>query len=185
MPKAKPTYTTNLPAVPITNCDVILPNSVFPAGVQPSDTYAMEISGDCIEPIASDGDLAICSSTGEIKAGGFVALFMADGSMPQVKRVVMTPNVPVGTPLNPRSNVVPVFMVESLNPRQMITYGINKLKAAHAVIGFTKLGEIVERRTAPVLVQRKCLTCRETHMMERQNFLCEPCRRRASRGVQG
>jgi hypothetical protein len=95
----------------------------------------------------------------------------------------MTPNVPVGTRLNPRSNVVPVFRVESLNPRQMITYGINKLRGAHTVIGFTKLGEIVERPTAPVLVQRKCLTCRTPHMMERQNFLCAPCRRYATHGV--
>ena len=119
----------------------------FPNGPDP-DAYAVVLAGTCLEPHAMDGDMAICSPAAPIRAGCIVTLWPAVGS-PVIKRLVLEPMSPVGTPLHPDSDVVPLVIVEALNPPRQFMIRVDRLKAMHAVVGFYRKDEIDAVRVPP------------------------------------
>ncbi len=152
MSKAIDTPTTRVGAlsgVPVKPNRVAIRPEWFPNAPDP-DAYALVLKGRCLEPELHDGEMAICSPAAPIEVGRFVALWPADGSQPILKRLVMEPLVPVGTKLHPDSDVVPIVVVEMLNPRRQLAIRIDKLKAMHRVVGAYRAKEIAGARIPPV-----------------------------------
>ncbi len=134
-----------LPGVPVKPNRVAIRPEWFPNAPDP-DAYALVLKGTCLEPKLRDGEMAICSPAALIEPGRFVALWPADGSPPILKRLVMEPLVPVGTKLHPDSDVVPIVVVEMLNPPKQLVIRIDKLKAMHRVVGVYREEEIADAR---------------------------------------
>jgi hypothetical protein len=114
----------------------------FFTGSIPANAYGAPLLGNCLEPELFDGDMALVSPIQEPQAGDFVVLYPVAGGMPKLKRLVMTPMFPVGTPLHPDSDVMPMVMVEMLNPPQQLMVTVDKLKAMHKVVGLIRKDEV-------------------------------------------
>lgn len=116
---------------------VALPEHMFPNGRDP-DAYGIKLLGNCLEPEAMEGDIAIVSPAADLVAGRFVVLHWASGGMPSIKRLF---RVPPWRRHHPKSEVVPFVEFEMLNPPKRLVTTLDRLSAIHLVVGFVKPGE--------------------------------------------
>ena len=113
------------------------------------DAYGAPLHGDCLEPVMCDGDMALVSPTELPDVGDLVVLYHVKGGTPWLKRLVMAPLVPVGLPLHPDSDVVPMVAVEMLNPPKQFMFGSDQLRAMHKVVGLIRKDEVEALRNLP------------------------------------
>ena len=111
------------------------PRRWFPNGGDP-DAYGLILDGDCLEPFAYHGDVAAISPATEIEVGMFVCICWKDGRQPVMKRLVMAPMKGWERILPPpHSDVVPLAIVEQLNPPRRYQIPMDRVAAMHAVVG--------------------------------------------------
>lgn len=144
MPKSDIVESSSLRISELLNCPeplgkIVLPSDTHFPGVCDVDAYALQLAGNCLEPVAGDGAYAIISPSRPCDPGDFVALFFADGRVPQIKRLLVPSLLPLGKPMEV-SNVAGLIMVEMLSPRQIIRLRACDLTAMHKVLGFFKRG---------------------------------------------
>ena len=118
----------------------------FFSGAFVPDAYGCVLKGDCLAPEINDGDMALASPSREALEGDFVILYFTNGAAAQIKRLVMAPMVPVGTKLHSDSDVLPIVMVEMLNPPRQLATTIDKLTAMHKVVGLIRRDEVAALR---------------------------------------
>ena len=111
-------------------------------------SYAAPLSGTCLEPVMFDGDMALVSPTELPQVGDLVVLYSVKGGTPWLKRLVMAPLFPVGK-LHPDSDVVPIVVVEMLNPPKQFMIGSDRLSAMHRVVGMIRKDEVEALRNLP------------------------------------
>ncbi len=96
------------------------------------DLYASGLDGDCMEPLFMQGDRVLMSPSAEIGPGDFVVFWSKkEGQQPQLKRLVMPPlrwNVPAS------SEIMPVAIIEQINPPKRYAVAVDRIRAAHKVI---------------------------------------------------
>ncbi len=122
-------------------------------GTVPADAYGCPLRGDCLAPEINDGDMALASPSAVPKVGDFVVLYGKDGGTPWLKRLVMLPGVPVGTPLHPDSDVMFLVVVEMLNPPRQFNIPLDRLSAMHAVVGMIPKAKVAALRDLATPVQ--------------------------------
>ncbi len=98
--------------------------------------YGSVVKGTCLEPEIFDGDMVVADPNRRPEPGEFGVFWSRSDNPPSVKRFVngLIEFVPMG----PGSEVVPLLMVEQLNPPRDYCIAADKLEAAHAVIGWMK-----------------------------------------------
>ncbi len=96
------------------------------------DLYATGLDGDCMEPHFKRGDRNLISPSAEPGPGNFVVFWpKKEGQQPQLKRLVIPPlrwNVPAG------GEVMPVVVIEQINPPKRYVVAVDRIRAAHKVI---------------------------------------------------
>ena len=118
----------------------------FFGGVLLLDAYGCPLKGDCLSPEINEGDMPLVSPSAEPKEGDFVVLYFVSGAVPLMKRLVMAPMVPIGTKLHPDSDVMPIVVVEMLNPPRQLITTIDKLTAMHKVVGLIRKDDVAALR---------------------------------------
>ena len=118
----------------------------FLDGVPRPDAYGCNLQGNCLEPQMFDGDMALASPSETPQVGDLVVLHPANGGTSWLKRLVMAPMFPVGTPLHPDSDVMSVVVVEMVNPPKQFMIPIDRLKAMHRVVGIIPKAELAALR---------------------------------------
>jgi hypothetical protein len=114
-----------------------IPNGIFLPDIDASNVYALRLVGDCLSPVARDGEHAIISPTQPVNPGDFVALNFAGDRGPMVKLLLVPSALPLGTSAA-GSGLPGLLMVEMLNPRRIIRLRSSDLAAMHRVVGFLK-----------------------------------------------
>lgn len=114
--------------------DVKVPRSMFPDGCFDPAAYVLEVEGTCLSPRICHGDLVLVSPTAPLLPGGYVALWPRDGRGGLIKRLVVDPGVRPEDHV-PGGTVVPIVVVEMLNPERRFAVAIDKLASLHRVLG--------------------------------------------------
>lgn len=117
--------------------EIAIPKGAYLPGLDDAGTYAMRLLGNCLEPVAADGEHAIINPEKPCQPGDFVALIFADGRMPLVKRLLVPSVLPLGKPVAV-GNVDGLVMVEMLSPRRILRLRACDVAAIHRVLGFLK-----------------------------------------------
>ena len=110
---------------------VLVPRSMV-AGY--TDPYLIKVDGDCLSPGVNDGDSVVASPDAPVIRGKFVVLYPKDGGKPSVKRAIMIPP-PDMMESHPDSEIMPLAIVETLNPPRCYQVTVDKLEAVHGVLG--------------------------------------------------
>jgi hypothetical protein len=114
-----------------------------PATIDPADLpdqYAVSVRGTCMVPNVQDGDEAIFTKLEKPKAGDLVIVWHKPkpGLPPcSLKRLVLAPPAFVKFPWadHPGSDVVPIVMVEQINPRRQYQLLCSDILAMHRFVG--------------------------------------------------
>jgi hypothetical protein len=97
-----------------------------------ADIYAMGVDGDCLEPVIHNKSMVLVTPEMPIRSGDFVTLWPKDpGQRPGIKRVVMAP--PENWSSWVSDEVIPLVIVEQLNPPRQYRITTDKLSAIHRV----------------------------------------------------
>ncbi|MBB3610955.1 S24 family peptidase [Rhizobium sp. BK602] len=112
------------------------------------DTYVMTGDGTCMEPEIMDGTKLLFSRTERYKHGDAVALFRrreftAPGEHQiLIKKLIYAPRSEYWTdPANFRGgNIVPMVLVEMLNPRAILQFHPDSLLGIHKCLGPVPVG---------------------------------------------
>ena len=99
------------------------------------DAYAVQIEGNCLSPILNDGDKILASETAPLLVGDPVVVFPTGGHQPLVK-ILQTEIEPWMMKLSPKSEVMPLVFLGTLNPPKGLMIGVDKIEAIHGVLGF-------------------------------------------------
>ena len=138
---AEQSHTTN-PPTRLQNANIIgsvrLPLPL-PDGVEAEDCYATQLIGDCLEPVINDGDRIVAAQGAHPKNGDYVVLWFKDHETPHVKRAVMMPPKEL-MKLSPKSEVMPIIVVEQINPPRTYSTTLDKIEGLHLVIGVARAG---------------------------------------------
>ena len=133
--------TTNPPAR-LQNANIIgsvrLP-APLPDGVDAEDCYATQLIGDCLEPVVYEGDRIVAAQGAHPRNGDYVVLWFKDHETPLVKRAVMIPPADL-MKVGKGSDVVPIIVVEQLNPPRQYSTTVDKIEDMHLVIGVARAG---------------------------------------------
>ncbi len=98
------------------------------------DAYAVTVDGDCLAPEIGDGDCVVASPSAPLRSGDYALLYGKKGGA-SVKRLVTVPDPKLWPrDLGPKSEVIPVLVVEMTNPRKWLFAPCDKLAAVHAVV---------------------------------------------------
>lgn len=121
------------------------PETPAPSFIDPSklpDLYRLVVAGDCMSPRINESDHITGDRTAQVKNGDDVILFFkegvhtAHGSNVWLKRVVMNvmPGIKLPFEPHPKSEVIPVLIVEQLNPPQHYRIDVRSLLAVHKCV---------------------------------------------------
>ena len=99
------------------------------------DAYGMQLDGDCLSPILNDGDTILASETAPRLVGQPVIVYPTGGHQPVVK-ILDTEIEPWMMKLSPKSELMPLIFLSTLNPRRQIMIAVDKIEAIHGVLGF-------------------------------------------------
>ena len=117
----------------------------MPTGIDPAtlpETYAMRVTGDCMEPEVADGAALVFSRDAQIPCGGLCALFwrpeaIEPGTAPiWLKHVVLS--VGKGYWRDPGAydgNIAPVVLFQQINPFRRWGLRPEALLAVHKCLG--------------------------------------------------
>lgn len=122
------------------------PSAEHPTEIDPADypeVYASTLAGTCLEPEFHDGDCLVFSKTEACQAGDFVGVWLhpdiaARETSPRcIKRLWM--GLPPGFTFPfrpaPTNEVMPLVMLEQLNPPRRYRIPATDIVAVHKVIG--------------------------------------------------
>lgn len=106
------------------------------------DVYASVARGRCLEPVYRDGTCLVFSKSEKPMPGDFVGIWLRQQAVPpgtparRVKRLVLAlPDIALPCRLHPASEIVPLVVVEQLNPPKTFAFEIPDVVAVHKVIG--------------------------------------------------
>lgn len=139
------------------------------------DVYAMVGAGSCLEPEIMDGTKLLFSRTERYKHGDAVALFRRREFTPPgehqilIKKLIYAPRSEYWTdPANFRGgNIVPMTIVEMLNPRTILQFHPDALLGIHKCLGPVPEGH----RT----IKRDDNWIREQAAARQRKRVLEPC----------
>ena len=94
--------------------------------VDPSQVYACETKGDCMEPAFRAGEYAIVCPLTRPERGDRVLLYLEGEEKPLLKQLVLWIT---------SGDIEPVIIVEQLNPPKHLYYKPAQVRAVHTVIG--------------------------------------------------
>lgn len=117
-----------------------------------TDPYLIKVDGDCLSPEVNDGDPVVASPDAPVIRGKLVVLYPKDGGKPSVKRAIMIPP-PSMMEVHPDSEIMPLVIVEQLNPPREYRIDVDKLEAVHGVLGVIPRGEAKLLSTAAEAAQ--------------------------------
>lgn len=126
------------------------PAFLDPASIE-TRFYGMVLSGECLHPTFKNGEKVIFDREAPIEASCFACFYyrpevVPAGALPAgMKRVVIAPPSFVTFPWrdNPKSEVVPVVIVEQFNPPRQWSIRCGDLLAVHRCIGSASDPEVV------------------------------------------
>jgi hypothetical protein len=103
----------------------------------------MIVSGSCLEPVFKDGDEVVFDQSAPVEGGCFACFYYRQALLKPgqpaiaLKRLVLgiDPSVKFPWKDNPKSDVVPVIIVEQFNPRTQWSVRCSELLAVHRCIG--------------------------------------------------
>ena len=104
------------------------------------NSYGVVCRGTALDPEICDGDLVIATPERKPRAGDFVIFWPRGDGEPFVKRLVIPFIVDPGK-VSPNSGVMPLAIVEQLNPPRQYEIGADRISAVHVVVGWLKPGE--------------------------------------------
>ena len=118
--------------------------------------YGMILSGECLHPAFKNGEQVIFDREAAVEAGCFACFYYRSEVVPAgrlgagLKRVVIAPPDWVKFPWrdNPKSEVVPVIIVEQFNPPRQWSIRCSDLLAVHCCIGSAADPEVVSKLEA-------------------------------------
>jgi hypothetical protein len=120
------------------------PHELQPADLP--DRYASIATGDCLEPIFSDGACLVFSKSEPVEAGDFVGIWLKpeilkEGELQRrVKRLLfgIWPGMTFPFTLSEHDGVEPIVVLEMLNPPKMLQVRASHILAMHKVVGEAK-----------------------------------------------
>ena len=125
--------------------DKLYPNAKHPDEVHPDDcpeVYASFCKGNCLEPVYRDGCCLVFSKVETPEPGDYVGIWLhpdvlePDGLPRRVKRLVsMWPGITFPYKASPASEVMPLVMMEQLNPPRILQIPASHILAMHKVVG--------------------------------------------------
>ncbi len=114
-----------------------------------SETYALLLAGDCLDPIIKDGDYCVCEPSMDFGTGDFVILWPKNpAKIPVIKRLVMAPPRDWQKWTHPESEAVPACIVEMLNPRRQLRVNLGSIAAIHRVVSWGDAADVIDRQDA-------------------------------------
>lgn len=122
----------------------------WPDGVDPEATYALQLDGDCLEPMVLDGSRVVIDTKGVPKNGDLAVIWHKDGKRSVVKRLVMVPP-PEMMSVGPGSNVMPIVIAEQFNPQGRYHINVDQISAIYPVIAVAPPGDGLAVPVAEVL----------------------------------
>ena len=125
--------------------------------------YALVVEGNCMSPEANDGDHLIASPDAPLELGKLVVLYPKKGRL-GVKRLVLRP-MPNFMAFTSDWELVPLVIVEMLNPPRRFDITVDKLKAVHGVLAVIRKEEamVIPDKAAETRSRRKRPTNRSRH----------------------
>jgi hypothetical protein len=114
--------------------------------------YALRLSGDCMDPLFKDGEAVIFDREAPLENGCLASFFyrpelVKPGSLGiALKQLLLAPPPFVTFPWkdHPDSEVIPVVIVQQLNPPRQWSVRCNTLLAVHRCIGIKDSPEVEE-----------------------------------------
>ncbi|MCH7932004.1 MAG: hypothetical protein IH906_07345 [Proteobacteria bacterium] len=111
-----------------------------------ADCYCCVIEGTCLEPEICDGDMVFADPNRTPEVGEFAMFWPRDGGRPKTKRLVTA----VPSTFGPESELVPLVVMEQINPPKQYFAPADMFKTIDAVVGWIKPEEYEAlRRPAP------------------------------------
>lgn len=103
--------------------------------------YALELKGDCLDPVFKEGDVIVVDRDGRPTVGGYGVFYYRPELVPpgrispSIKRLVTAvPPTELPYRLAPGSDCAPCIMVEQLNPAQRWYVMYDHLLAVHLAV---------------------------------------------------
>ena len=93
------------------------------------DCYACVCEGTCLEHEICDGDMVFATPNRTPEVGEFAMFWPRDGGKPKIKRLVTA----VPPAFSPESELVPLVIVEQINPPKQYVAPADRFEAIHAV----------------------------------------------------
>lgn len=124
----------------------------------PATKYGLHVVGNCMAPQINEGDTVTIDATAKVKQGDVVAIYLkrggrtfAGGTNVGLKRVVfnMMPGLKYPYVKRPDSNVMPIIIVEQLNPPRQYQIAADEILAIHKCLGLMPKDAKIERVTPP------------------------------------
>ncbi len=100
------------------------------------DSYAIKLSGTCLDPVICDGDLLIVTPGRKPRPGNFVIFWPHGNETAPCKRMVM--GFVDGFDPGSIPGSVSIAIVEQLNPPKRFKMPADRYRAAHVVVGWLK-----------------------------------------------
>jgi hypothetical protein len=110
------------------------------------DLFATTCVGNCLEPAIPTNTTLVFDKREPIQNGDFVVLIFRPEAVPpgenpgMVKRLYMGAGAPIGDQLSPDCEVIPLIMVEMLNPPKRLTFKASNVLAMIKCVGIAKNG---------------------------------------------
>jgi len=109
------------------------------ASCEAAGVYAMDVRGDCLAPEVNDGDFIIADASAHPENGDLACVHFRSDHPAMVKRCAMVPPKSMMT-LAAGSEVMPVLVLEMLNPPKRGIVAVDKVAAIHRVIEVVRKG---------------------------------------------
>lgn len=117
------------------------PDFIDPARL-PDEIYALRVAGDCMSPTVPDGACVLADPSAEVAQGDLAIFYLKEGviagpSNAWIKRIHlnMMPGLKFPYKAHPRSNVMPVFIVEQDTPYMTHSIRADMILAVHKCLG--------------------------------------------------
>jgi len=110
--------------------------------------YALELTGDCLDPVVKDGWLGAFSPVVTFEPDDFVAIFFKHrfpefrGTNVLLKRLVLGPPDGFDFTASPmKGEALPVIVAEQLNPAKQFFFRCRDILAVHKCVGWYERGQ--------------------------------------------
>jgi len=108
------------------------------------DRYATICIGTCLEPVIPDGSTVVFDRHEPIVNGDFVCVIVRPEKVPpgehpgMLKRLYLGAGAPLGDQISPQSELMPLIVLEMLNPPRLLSIAAQDVIAMHKAVGLAE-----------------------------------------------